>query len=69
MQKIYHKTLIVMYQSHESYENLLNLDDSVSLHQKHLRLMVTEIFQSVSKTDPDVVICSHILVLKTYRIV
>ena len=69
MQKIYRKTLIVMYQSHESYENLLNLDDSVSLHQKHLRLMVTEIFQSVSKTDPDVVIRSHILVLKTYRIV
>ena len=69
MQEIYHKTLRVMYQSHESYENLLNLDNSVSLHQKLLRLMVTEIFQSVSKTDPDVVIRSHILVLKTYRIV
>ena len=68
MQEIYHKTLRVMYQSHESYENLLNLDNSVSLHQKLLRLMVTEIFQSVSKTDPDVVIRSHIFVLKTYRI-
>lgn len=69
MQKIYHKTLRVMYQSHESNENLLKLDNSVSLHQKHLRLTVTEIFQKVSKTDPDVVIRSHILVLKTYRIV
>ena len=29
--------------SDESYENLLNLDISVSLHQRHLRFLVTEI--------------------------
>ena len=52
MQKIHHKTLRIIYQSDESYENLLNLDNSVSLHQRHLRFLVTEIFKSVSKTNP-----------------
>ena len=52
MQKIHHKTLRIIYQSDESYENLLNLDNSVSLHQRHLRFLVTEIFKSLSKTNP-----------------
>ena len=52
MQKIHNKTLTVIYQSDESYENLPNLDNSVSLHQRHLRILVTEIFKSVSETNP-----------------
>ena len=52
MQKTHRKTLRVIYQLDESYENLLNLDNSVSLHQRHLRFLVTEIFKSVSKTNP-----------------
>ena len=52
MQKIHHKTVRIIYQSDESYKNLLNLDNSVSLHQRHLRFLVTEIFKSVSKTNP-----------------
>ena len=51
MQKIHHKhqTRTAIYQSDESYENFHNLDNSVSLHQ---RIFVTEIFKSVSKTNP-----------------
>ena len=52
MQKIHHKTLRVAYQSDESYEALLNLDNSVFLHQRHFKILVTEIFKSVSKTNP-----------------
>ena len=48
MHKI-HQTRTAIYQSDESYENLHNLDNSVSLHQ---RIFVTEIFKSVSKTNP-----------------
>ena len=51
MQKIYHKTLRIIAQSDESYKNLLNLDNRVSSHQRHLRFLVTEIFKSVSKTN------------------
>ena len=52
MQKIHHKTLRVIYQSDESNENLLNLANSVSIRQRHLRILVTEIFKSVPKTNP-----------------
>ena len=51
MQKTHHKTLRVIYQLDKSYENLLNLDNSVSLHQRYLRFLVTKIFKSVSKTN------------------
>ena len=47
MQKNHRKTLRIIYQSNESYENLLNLDNSVLLYQRHLRFLVTEIFKSV----------------------
>ena len=53
MWKVHHETLRVIYQSDESYENLLNLDSIVSLHQRHLRFLVTKIFKSVSKTNPE----------------
>ena len=36
MQKIHHKTLKVIYQSDASYDDLLQLSNSVSLHQRHL---------------------------------
>ena len=52
MQKIHHKTLRVIYQSDQFYKHLLNLDNSVSLHHRHLRFLVTEIFKFVSKTYP-----------------
>ena len=52
IQKIHHKTLRIIYQSDDSYENLLNLDNSVSLHERHLGFLVTEIFKSVNKTNP-----------------
>ena len=53
MQKNHDKTLRVIYQSDESYENLLNVDNSVSLHQRHLRILITEIFKGVSKKNPN----------------
>ena len=52
MQKVHNKTLRVICQPDESYVNILNLDNGVSLHQRHLRFLVNEIFKSVSKTNP-----------------
>ena len=39
MQKIYHKTIKITYQSDASYDVLLLLGNSVSLYQQHLRLL------------------------------
>ena len=40
MQKIHHKSLKVIYQSDASYDDLLQLSNSVSLHQRHLRFLL-----------------------------
>ena len=46
MQKIHHKSLKLIYQSGASYDNLLQLSNSVFLHQRHLRFLWTEIYKS-----------------------
>ena len=46
MQKIHHKSLKVIYQSDASYDDLLQLGNSVSLPQRHLQFLLTEIYKS-----------------------
>ena len=41
--KIHHRTLKVIYQSEESYQNLLLESSSISGHRRHLRFLVTKI--------------------------
>ena len=50
MQKI-HKSLKVIYQSNVSYD-LLQLSNSVSLHQRHLQFLLTEIYKSTGTLNP-----------------
>ena len=59
MQKIDHKTLNVIYQSGTSYDDLLQLSNSVSmsLHQQHLRFLLTEIYKSTGTLSPQS--CGH----------
>ena len=52
MQKIHHKSLKVIYQSDASYDDLLQLSNSVSLHQRHLRFLLTEIYKSTGTLNP-----------------
>ena len=49
--KIHHRTLEVIYQSEESYESLLLESSSVSVHQRHLRFLVTEIYKSTTQIN------------------
>ena len=52
MQKILHKSLKVIYQSGASYDDLLQLSNSVSLHQRHLRFLLTEIYKRTGTLNP-----------------
>ena len=52
IENFHHRTLKVIYQSEESYENLLLGSSSVSIHQKHLRFLVTEIYKSTTQINP-----------------
>ena len=44
IEKIYHKTLKVIYESNDTYDKLLLQSSTVSVHQRHICLM-TEIFK------------------------
>ena len=48
-----HRTLKVIYQSEESFANLLLENSLVSLHQGHLRFLETEICKSTTQTNPE----------------
>ena len=52
IQKIYQKKLEVIYQSNKTYEELLELSETLSIHQRHLRFLVTEIYKSTSYLNP-----------------
>ena len=49
IEKIHHRTLKVICHSQESYENLLLESNSVSVYQRHLRFLVTEICKSTTQ--------------------
>ena len=52
IEKIHHRTLKVIYQSNDTYENLLLQSNTVSVHQRHLRFLMIEIYKSVSQLNP-----------------
>ena len=48
VQKIRFRTLQVVYNTYEkSYNELLILNRNISIHQKHLHLLATEVYKSV----------------------
>ena len=53
IEKIHHKTLKVIYESNDTYDNLLLQSNTVSVHQRHLRFLVTEIYKSISQLNPE----------------
>ena len=44
IQKIQYKPLKIVYNSNESYEKLLLRNNKVSIHQKQLHILATEVF-------------------------
>ena len=51
--KIQYKALKIVYNSNESYEELLLRNNEVSIHQKQLRILATEVFKSLADLNPD----------------
>ena len=52
-EKIQYKALEIVYNSNESYEELLLRHNEVSIHQKQLRILAAEVFKSFSDINPD----------------
>ena len=53
IERIHHKTLKVIYQSDDEYYDLLLKTKTISIHQRHLRFLMTEIYKSVSQLNPE----------------
>ena len=51
--KIRYKDIKIVYNSNESYEELLILNKEVSFHQKQFRLLATEVFKSLADVNAD----------------
>ena len=51
-EKIQYKFLKIIYNSSESYEELLARSNEVSIHQKYLRALTTEIYKSLADINP-----------------
>ena len=52
IEKIHCKTLKVIYESNDTYDNLLLQSNTVSVHQRHLRFLMTEIYKIISQLNP-----------------
>ena len=52
IEKIHHRTLKFIYQLNDTYENLLLQSNTVSIHQRHLRFLMIEIYKSISQLNP-----------------
>ena len=53
VEKIRYKALKIVYNSNECYEELLIRNNEVSIHQKQLRTLATEIYKSLTDVNPD----------------
>ena len=53
IEKLNHRTLKAAYGIDDSYNNLLLSSNSVSIHQRHLQFLVTVIFKSLSRINPE----------------
>ena len=52
--KIHHRTLQVVYNEYnKSYEELLQLNNNVFIHQRHLHYLVLEVFKSLMHLNPE----------------
>ena len=52
IKKIHHKTLKGIYESNDTYENLLLQSNTVSVHQRHVRFLMIVIYKSISQLNP-----------------
>ena len=53
IEKIQYKALNIVYNSNESYEELLLRNNEVSSHQKQLRILATEVFKGLGDINSD----------------
>ena len=58
LKNIHKRTLRVVYNEYEkNYKDLLADHDEISIHQKHLQILATEVFKSANELNPQLMWC------------
>ena len=58
LENIHKRRLRVVYNEYKkNYEDLLAEHDEISIHQKHLQFLATEVFKSANKLNPQLMWC------------
>ena len=52
--RIHERALRLVYENNLSFSELLNLDNSVTVHQKNLQVLVTEIYKVKNGIAPEI---------------
>ena len=68
IQKIYHKALKLVYNSKKNYDELLPDNNEVSIHQRHLRAFICEVFKSLNNLNPEFMWSDFVFKNITYNI-
>ena len=53
IQKNYHKALKVVFNSDEGYDELLQMNIEITIHQKHLHALICEVLRSLNNSNPE----------------
>ena len=53
IQKIHHKVLTVVFNSDSGYDELLQMNNEISFHQKHLHALICDVFKSLNESNPE----------------
>ena len=53
IQKIHLKVLKVVFNSDNGYDELLQMSNEITFHQKHLQVLICEVFKSLSNPNPE----------------
>ena len=52
--KTHHRTLQIIHNDYQnSYDELLDINKDVNIHQKHLRILALEVFKSITHVNPE----------------
>ena len=53
IQKIHHKALKVVFNSDDSYDELLHMSNETAIHQKYLHALICKVFKSLKNSNPE----------------
>ena len=53
IRKIHHKALKFVFNSDNGYDELLQMSNEITIHQKHLHALICEVFKSLNNFNPE----------------